>query len=353
MSTSTPDRKQDHLDVFATGQAVFHKKTTWFEHVHLIPDSLPDFGLADIDLTTEILGKTLSAPIMITAISGGTPKGREINRAMARAAQQFGIAMGVGSQRAMLEDHSLIETYKVRDIAPDIALAGNIGAVQLTLLDRNQVRFLTESVEADWLCVHLNTAQELMQPEGDRDFSGVLDAIMRSVEWAGVPVIVKEVGCGISREAASKLKGAGVAAIDVAGAGGTSWSGLELVRRGRVKHYELETFWDWGIPTAASILEAAGLELTLLASGGIRFGTDVAKSLALGASIAGVAGPLLTAYFQGGDVAVTEWISDLIDGVRKTMLLCGCRTVADCKSTAIILDGPVKNWSELRGLPLA
>ncbi|MDQ3367326.1 MAG: type 2 isopentenyl-diphosphate Delta-isomerase, partial [Myxococcota bacterium] len=222
-------RKSDHLEVAASGRADF-AKTTLLEHVQLVHQALPELALTDIDLTTALAGKVLRAPLVITGMTGGTPEAAQVNRDLARAAEAAGVAFGVGSQRAMDEYPELAASYEVRDVAPDVVLFGNVGAVQALAMGPARVIELAKRIGADALAIHLNPGQELIQEAGDRDFRGVIAAIARIVEASPVPVIVKETGCGLSVEAARALVGAGVHTVDVAGAGRTSWVAVEAVR---------------------------------------------------------------------------------------------------------------------------
>src|SRR5678816_1925216 len=222
-------RKADHLEVAASGRAEF-TTSTLLEHVHLVHQALPELSLDEIDLSTTLVGKALAAPLVITGMTGGTAEAAQVNRDLARAAEAAGIALGLGSQRAMDEHPELGASYQVRDVAPDVVLFGNVGAVQALAMGPARVIALARRIGADAIAIHLNPGQELIQDRGDRDFRGVRDAIARLVEASPVPVIVKETGCGLSAEAARALVAAGVHTVDVSGAGGTSWVAVETVR---------------------------------------------------------------------------------------------------------------------------
>jgi len=240
--------------------------------VRLIHQSLPDLHIDELDLSVSMMGKTLNAPIVIAGMTGGTDRAANVNQELAALAQERGYAFGLGSQRAMHRDPSCAWTYQVREAAPDVLLFGNLGVVQARDFTTKEIQDLVDSVGADAICLHMNPAMELVQPEGDRDFRGGRDTIRRCVEELNVPVIAKETGNGISRETAIALRATGVEYVDVSGAGGTSWVGVETLRAEGDKRALGELLWDWGVPTAAAVAFVAEQGLKPIATGGMRDG---------------------------------------------------------------------------------
>ena len=349
METPIPQRKADHLALFANGAVTFRERATLLGDVHLLHRALPELALEEIDLSVELFGKRLRAPVVISGMTGGTPEAGAINRDLARAAQNLGLGFGLGSQRAMLTHPELAATYLVREVAPTALVLGNLGVVQARERPTGELRRALDLVGADALCVHLNPAMELVQPEGDRDFRGGWDTVARLARELGMPVVGKETGCGISRAVGEALRDAGVAAIDVAGAGGTSWVGAEATRaQGSAKALG-EELWDWGIPTAASVAFCADLGLPLVASGGLRSGLDVARAVALGATVGGLAAPVLRAQRAGGYEGVVTFLSQVVDGVRAVLLLTGSRTLADLRQAPRVITGELRDWLALTG----
>jgi isopentenyl-diphosphate delta-isomerase len=346
-------RKADHLEVAASGDADFAERTTLLEHVHLVHQALPELAVHELELGVELCGHRLAAPVMVTGMTGGTAAAARINRDVATAAAAAGLAMGVGSQRVMAEHPELLSTFRVKDVAPSLVLIGNLGVVQAGALGTAWVVELVKQIEADALAIHLNPGQELIQAEGDRDFRGAIDTIARLVEALPVPVIVKETGCGLSAQAAARLKFAGVTTVDVAGAGGTSWVAVEARRaaEGSPARALGTELWDWGLPTAVATVACASHGLTTIASGGLRSGLDVARALALGASVGGLAAPVLRAQRAGGVAAVAELLAAVVASVRSVMLLTGSRRVVDLQAAPRHLGAPLRGWLDDLGLP--
>lgn len=347
---SIEQRKRDHLEPFRSGGVNARQKTTWLEHVHLIHDALPELSKSEIDTSVEFCEHSFLSPLFISGMTGGTQEARSINRKLAQVAQELGMGFGLGSGRAMLVDDSLAETYMVKDVAPDVFVAWNLGGVQLKHTSVDTVCAAVDRLGADALCIHLNPAQELVQVEGDRDFRGVMDAIGKLVKTASCPIIVKETGAGISRQVAEVLCAQGVQWLDVAGCGGTSWTGLELQRSGLHEEPNARELWDWGIPTAAAVMETRTLPKGLMASGGIRTGLDAARALALGADMAGCASPVIQAWFSGGKQGALDYLSRVQDGLKNSMLLTGCRSISDLHNAPRVLTGPLLLWVQQRNL---
>lgn len=332
-------RKADHIRINLEEDVQFPRLSTGLERYRFIHQALPELDLEAIDTTLTLFGRRLAAPLLISPMTGGTDQAREFNLRLATAAQEHGLAMGVGSQRAALEDPRLADTFRVRSAAPDILLFANLGAVQLNYdYGVDHCRRAVEMIEADALVLHLNVLQEAVQPAGDTHWAGLLDKIEQMCRQLPVPVVAKEVGWGISEQAARQLASAGVAAIDVAGAGGTSWSEVEYHRAPTAFHASVaRAFADWGIPTAESLQMArrAAPRLILFASGGLRDGIDVAKCIALGASLCGIAGPFLRAAAQSPQ-ALDEAIRIILTQLRIAMLCAGARDLNALRQTPLL-----------------
>jgi isopentenyl-diphosphate delta-isomerase len=303
-------RKGDHLDLCATDDVAFQQKTTLLDEVQLVHNALPELDVDAISLATTVAGFPVRAPVVISAMTGGVERAERINKSLAAAAQEAGIAFGFGSMRPLLEDSNALG-YHVRDVAPTAVLFGTIGG----------------------------------QGGGDTDFRGVVDALARLTSELDIPIIAKETGAGMSRQAGLKLHDAGVRHVDISGAGGTSWVAVETLRA-RAKTRALgERFWDWGIPTAASIAQIADLAFdTVIATGGIRHGLDIAKALALGATAGGMARPFLMAYNAGGEDAVREQIEQVTHEIRVACLLTGCASVQDLAHSPLVIDPALERW---------
>ncbi len=343
------NRKRSHFDLCAHHDVEFRDKTTLLEDVELIHQPLIETALEEIDLSVEVLGKRLNYPLIITGMTGGAEEVGRFNREIAALADRMGIGFGVGSQRAMLRHPELKRTFQVRDVAPDVLLLGNIGVAQARGMSAREVAQLAEEIGADAMCIHLNAAMEIIQENGDHDFRGSLDGIERLIRESPLPIIVKETGCGFARESGIRLAEAGVKWIDVSGAGGTSWVGVETIRNRALRHLG-EAFWDWGIPTAASVCELRALDLNLIASGGIRTGLQAAKCLALGAKVAGVALPVLRAYVSGGITGAEVFLKSFGDELRVALMLCGAAKVGDLTPDHAVIGGRLLEWVKQRGL---
>ena len=339
MNEANSRRKREHLEVALNKAVAFDGVSTGLEDYWFVHQCLPDVNLTDIDLSTTLFGKKLNAPLFISSMVGGIEGAKRINRNLAEAAQAAGVAMGVGSQRCAIEDRKVASTYKVRDIAPDNLLFANLGAVQLNYgYGVSECRLAVEMIGADGLILHLNPLQEALQGDGNTNFARLLSKVEKVCHKLRVPVIVKEVGCGMSEEVARKLAEVGVAGVDVAGAGGTAWSEVERHRAGTARLKNIAaTFASWGIPTADSIQMArrGAPNMTLIASGGIRSGLDVAKSIALGADVAGIAAPLLKAANISAEAVITA-LNDVVGALRISMFCIGVRRITELKGSPFL-----------------
>jgi isopentenyl-diphosphate delta-isomerase len=338
--SATRLRKADHIRINLDEDVQHREVTTGLERYRFVHDALPELDLDAIDLSTTFLGHRLRAPILISSMTGGVEDGWEITRRLAAVAQEVGVAIGVGSQRAAIDEPDLARWYRVRDVAPDVLLFANLGAVQLNYgYGVDECRRAVEMIGADALILHLNAMQEALQAEGNRDWSGLLSRIAAVCESIDVPVVAKEVGFGISGQVARRLADAGVAAIDVSGAGGTSWSAVEHHRATSDRYRRTsETFIGWGIPTATCLrmVRDAVPGTPLIASGGLRTGLDAAKGIALGADLAGFAGPMLRAAVESEDAA-SELLATFVDELRLAMFGSGAGTIAALRSAELMV----------------
>jgi isopentenyl-diphosphate delta-isomerase len=338
-SNSTQTRKADHLRICLEEDVQFHRQSNGFDAYRFTHCCLPELDISDIDLTTQFLNKKLGAPILISSMTGGTEIAKTINYRLAEVAQTYQLAMGVGSQRIAIENPDLSHTFAVRSIAPDILLFANLGAVQLNYTyGYEQCLRVVELLEADALILHLNPLQECIQPRGDTNFKGLLSKIENLCSKLSVPVIAKEVGNGISAKMATRLIEAGVSAIDVAGAGGTSWARVESERAETKLQRRLgNTFADWGIPTAECILQIRDRHpnIPLIASGGLRNGLDIAKAIALGADLAGLAFPFLQAASESPE-ALAELTQLLIAEITTVLFCTGNASLIELKESGVL-----------------
>ena len=335
----TKQRKMEHIEI-CLDEDVQYSIPTMFNDIEFIHNALPEIDKDAIDLTTNFLGLRASAPIVIAGMTGGHPETLAINKRLAQAAELLRLPIGVGSQRSAIENPDLADTFRiVRDEAPSVPIIANIGATHV-----DSALQAIEMIEADVLAIHLNPLQEAVQPEGDCNSIGVLDKIADIVDSVEVPVLIKETGAGISAGVATQLESIGVDAIDCGGAGGTSWSAVEYYRalkeEDEIQSYLGKIFWDWGIPTALSVIMILdSTDLDVVATGGIRTGIDVAKAVGIGAMAAGVAIPLLRAAVHGTTEDVVYELNKLIEGLRVTMYLTGCNTIDDLVSRPLIIKG--------------
>jgi isopentenyl-diphosphate delta-isomerase len=346
-------RKGEQLAIAARDDVESQVGAGWSD-VHLLHDALPKVDLDAVDLSVEFLGRRLRAPLIISAMTGGHPAAREINARLGRAAQRYGLAMGVGSQRAALRNPALADTYRIaRENAPGTLLIANVGAAQLVPQDSGeplraeQVWGAVAMIDADALAVHLNFLEEVVQTEGDRRVAGLREALAEIVAGAPVPVMAKETGAGLSRQAAIELAGLGFRALDVGGLGGTSFAAVEALRaqaRGDQRGARLgRVYRGWGIPTAVSVVAAVGTGLPVVATGGVRNGLDAARALALGARMVGVAKPLLVAALEGEE-ALDAWISHFLEELKVAIFLTGGTRAADLHSIPKVITGETRRW---------
>lgn len=330
------------MDLCVDADVTYRAKSPGFERVEFVHNALPEIDLDDVSTATTFLGKPASLPLMISSMTGGYSEATRINRELAEVCQELSIPMGVGSQKQALESTEHHESFRiVRKAAPSIAITANIGAAEAARQDvRDTIHVLVDMVEANALTVHLNPLQELLQPEGTTSFRGVLHGIAQLASRLPIPVIVKEVGAGISASVARRLLDAGVAVIDVAGAGGTSWAGVELLRNS--ERAAFEALWDWGIPTVDCLRAIAPLRdshtFTLVASGGIHSGLEMAKAIGLGADMCAAARVLLQALRHEGQDALRSRIALWQKQLRAAMFLTGSASIAQLQKADIVVQ---------------
>lgn len=343
-------RKEDHINICLKNPVQAKKKTTLFECVHFINNSLPEINFDDIDTSVEFLNHKFSAPLMVGAMTGGAELAKKINENIGIAVEELGLGAAVGSQRAALYDKRIEDTYSIlREVAPHAFIGANIGGAQISKgFDIDDAKSLIKMLKADALYIHLNPTQELVQPEGEPHYSNVLSGIKNIINSVDVPVIPKEVGFGISPDVASRLEKAGASAIEVAGMGGTSYSAVEYYR---AKDYNMKLkidlgnkLWDWGIPTAASLYSVKNkIKIPVVSSGGLRDGMDIAKSIALGASLTAMAWPVLRPASESSD-KVKEFLEEKINELKSVMFLLGVKNIEELRNVKYVITDPLSSW---------
>ncbi len=355
MAKETRKRKAEHIRISLNQNVQAKKVTTGLEDIYFVHRTLPEINKQDIDLSTTVLGHKFSAPLIVGAITGGTQKATKINATIAEAVEELGLGMGVGSQRAAIEDKRLEKTFAIaRKKAPTAFLIANIGGIQLASgYGVKEVKKAIKMIEADAIAIHLNPLQEAIQPEGQTNFKGILEKIGELSKELDKPIIAKETGAGMAAEEAKELEAAGAKGIDVSGAGGTSFAAVEYYRakkQGNSFQRMLgDVFWDWGIPTAISVAEVSQtVNIPVIASGGIRDGIDVTKALALGASLTSLSQPVLQAAVKG--LKETEnMLSLLIEELRNAMFLVGAGSVERLRKAPLVITGKTAEWLKMRG----
>ncbi|MEM3824670.1 MAG: type 2 isopentenyl-diphosphate Delta-isomerase [Candidatus Bathyarchaeia archaeon] len=351
----TRRRKAEHIEISLNKNVQAKVVTTGFEDIHLIHKALPEINKQKIDLSTEVFSHKFNAPLIVGAITGGTSKATKINAAIAEAVEEFGLGMGVGSQRAAIEDKRLEKTFAiVRKKAPTAFLIANIGGVQLVHgYGLKEAKRAIEMIDADALSIHLNSLQEAIQPEGQTNFEGILSKIRELAQELDIPIIAKETGAGIAAEEAKKLEEAGVKGIDVSGAGGTSFAAVEYYRA-KEKRNDFQqalgsVFWDWGIPTAITLIEVAQtVKIPVIASGGIRNGIEMAKALALGASLTSLSHPILQTAIKNVE-ETKKLLAILIEELKNSMFLVGASSIQALRKVSLIITGKTAEWLKMRG----
>jgi isopentenyl-diphosphate delta-isomerase len=354
VTEETEKRKIEHIRISLNRNVQARNVTTGLEDIHFVHKALPEVDKSKMNLSTTVFNHKFAAPVIVGAITGGAQEATRINATIAEAVETLGLAMGVGSQRAAIEDRRLGKTFSVaRKKAPTAFLIANIGGVQLVNgYGLKEAEKAVRMIQADAIAIHLNSLQEAAQPEGQTNFQGVLGKISELAAALDKPVIAKETGAGIAAEEAEKLENAGAKGIDVSGAGGTSFAAVEYYRARKRNSFQRrlgDVFWDWGIPTATSIIEVSqSVNIPVIASGGIRDGVDIAKALALGASLTSLSQPILQVADKGVKETV-DALSVLIEELRNVMFLVGAGSIQDLRRTPLVIEGRTAEWLRMRG----
>lgn len=357
MTDETKKRKREHIRISLNRNVQARNVTTGLEDIHFVHKALPEVDKSKINVSTNVFNHKFAAPLVVGAITGGAQEATRINATIAEAVEKLGLGMGVGSQRAAIEDKRFEKTFSMaRKKAPTTFLIANIGGVQLVNgYDLKEAEKAVDMIQADALAIHLNSLQEAVQPEGQTNFQGVLGKVSELATTLDKPVIAKETGAGIAAEEAEKLENAGAKGIDVSGAGGTSFAAVEYYRTGKKNTFQRrlgDVFWDWGIPTAMSIIEVSqSVNIPVIASGGIRDGVDVAKALALGATLTSLSQPILRVADEGVKETV-DALSLLMEELRNVMFLVGAASIQDLRRTPLVIAGRTAEWLRIRGFDI-
>jgi isopentenyl-diphosphate delta-isomerase len=329
---------------------------TGFDDIHLVHRALPEINLVEVDTTIKLFNKTLRAPLIISAITGGTEEAKKLNKILAKAAEKTGIGIGVGSQRIAIQNPETESTFSiVRETAPNTLVLGNIGCPQLSLgWGLAEAQKAIDMLDADALAIHMNPLQEAVQVDGDTYYTGILDKISELSKGLKKPIIMKETGSGISYEDAIKIEEAGAEGLEISGVGGTSWSAVPyyIAKENKMKNQEYlgKALWNWGIPTAISVVETRKkTNLKIIASGGIRTGAEIAKSIVLGADAAGIAKPMLEKAVEG-EKALEDYINNLLQELQVIMFLVGARNLNELRRVSALILGGTAEWLKLRGI---
>ena len=348
-------RKDDHIKI-SINENINSRSTTWLEYVRFVHNSLPEINFKDIDITMKFLGKPINSPIIIGSLTGGSKLGLEINRKLAETAEKYQIPLMVGSQRIQLEHLETSKSFSiVRKCAPTIPIIANLGISQLIQMKNfNSIEKIVQTIEADAIAIHLNPLQEIIQPEGETNFSNAIEKISLLNDYLKIPLIIKETGAGLSKNVSNNLIKAGIKYLDVSGLGGTSFAAVEYSRakkqNNHIKSIIGNTFLDWGIPTAASIIETRSVakdSTIIIGSGGIRNGLEIAKSIAIGANISAIAQPFLKRAYNNSK-EIGYYIETLFSELKSSMFLTGCKKIEELRNLEYIILPPLSTWLEKR-----